>query len=149
MKKTLNRISSLILALVCVFSIMVVPSSAVETRATREPTTLAPESWDWVSHQFTATYYTFSSYLIDGSRLNIIAATCDKPFSIEVYTTNDVMFDSVESEYMDSTRSYAIGLQVNAGIYDKFYFVIRNEGNTPITSNDHGWVDVSWYDYIR
>ena len=117
MKKTLNRISSLILALVCVFSIMVVPSSAVETRATRDPTTLAPESWYWVSHQFTATYYTFSSYLIDGSRLNIIAATCDKPFSIEVYTTND--------------------------------FVIRNEGNTPITSNDHGWVDVSWYDYIR
>lgn len=145
----MKRISALMLVFACAFATMVTPSYAVDTRASKEPTQLAPESWYWSDHQFTATYYTFSSYLIDGSRLNIISASCDKPFSIEVYTTQDVMFDSVEAEYNDGFFQYQAGLQVNDGIYDEFYFVIRNEGSTPITSSDHGWVSVNWYDYIR
>ena len=149
MKRTMKRAMSMVLALVCAFSIMIVPSSAVEPRASQEPTTLAPDSWYGTDHLFTATYYTFSSYLIDGSRLNIISARCDKPFSIEVYTTRDVMFDSVEAEYDSSSQQYITGLQVNDGRYDEFYFVIRNEGSSPITNSDHGWVGVYYYDYIK
>lgn len=151
MKRTLKQWFALVLAVVCVFSVMITPAAAIEMRASREPTALAPRNWYNTPHQFTCTYYTFSSYLIDSTHYTTVEAESVKPFILELYTEDDVMFESVRARQNSGQTADAMYFAGVTGIegLDCYYFVIRNAGDTPITDDDYSVVTVNWWDYVR
>lgn len=151
MKRTIKQWFALILAVACIISVMISPAVAVEPRASTEPTALAPMNWYNTPHQFTCTYYTFSSYLIDATHYTTVEAQSVKPFILELYTENDVMFDSVRATQHSGIApdaSYYANISGVEGV-DCYYFVIRNAGTTPITDNDYSVVTVWWWEYVR
>ncbi|MBM6682067.1 hypothetical protein [Pseudoflavonifractor capillosus] len=136
-----------LLTVVCSFGIlmgMIGSTSAVDTRASTIPTSLAPDSWYIVDHQWTCKSLTYSSYYFD---LGIdgyaeINARCDKPFTLEVYNLDGELLVSDRASYRNS--AYRASIEEDYTVIDRyFYIVLKNtNSNTSITLDDDAYYSV-------
>ncbi len=110
------------------------------TRATSAPTTYAPSSWYNVQHNWTATYYTYSSYFFDTSAYPNLDVAANSSFTVEFYKTNGTYIGSVTPSYNPSKGKYYGAYYFNGWDPD-YYMIIRNNGSTPISSG--AWYNVS------
>ena len=151
-KKSFNICSLLLLVAMCA-SIFISPASAASTRAIDIPTRYAPDSWYGVSHQWTAKYYTYSSYIFEyadvygasGNYLEIVARA-EKPFTLEIYDAdNDSLISSSTATRSDmgySTSAWFIEA-MQPPFADSFYLILRNDSSSSISLDDNAFYTVT------
>lgn len=154
-KKRFARFLSLVLALALCCSVGILPAMASQ-RAVSVPTQHAPDTWYNTYHQWTATYYTYSSYIFEyleyngaGNTYIIITATALKPFTLELYSasTNQRLYTIPCSVYVDS-EGYIARESFNMNNYiEDFYIVLRNNDPSAgsITLADQAYYIVERY----
>lgn len=122
-------ISFLMAALTCVSLMM--PASAA-TRGVNIPTQMAPSSWYDTEHNWTAKYYTYSSYIFSGVGEELwVDVIAPQKFSVEFVST-DGKYDpyTLEAEEFGG-GTYKVQANVTGMT---FYMIIRNLGNGSILS---------------
>ena len=112
------------------------------TRAVSKPTSMAPNSWYEVFHQWTAKYYTYSAYKFEGGWNASLTVYCDTPFSVEVYDEDDNLVYDFEAKYWPTEKEnyYVIVNPYSdwrADLPDTYWFIIRNEGSSPISTSEN------------
>lgn len=138
-----KRFISIILALCTICSIcgsaFATENALAAPRAVTVPTSYAPDSWYGVEHEWTARYYTYSSYIFDISKSIYIDARADQPFSVEIYRpdgsqyyTDTAFYDSDSQQYKSSITLYHPAIYGDLSYY---YIILRNNSSTPITQN--------------
>lgn len=150
-RKKSSRLLALFLALIMCCSLGALPAMA-SSRAVTIPTQYAPDSWYNVSHQWTATYYTYSSYIFTyldvggvGNNYIEVYAYAPKPFTLELYSasTNQLIYSEEASVCGDPVGYSAIGW-FNWNIYiEDFYIILRNNASTDITLSDNAYYSVN------
>ncbi|HKM34180.1 MAG TPA: hypothetical protein VJY54_05500 [Lachnospiraceae bacterium] len=108
----------------------------VQQRAVVAPTSYAPNSYYNVQHNWTATKYTYSSYIFDTSEYPYLDIAADVPFSVEFYAPDGTFMVSVTPEY-DSEKGKYYGAYYFFDDED-YYMIIRNGSSSPISSG-------AWY----
>ncbi len=150
-RKKFSRIVALFLALTMCCSIASLPATA-SSRAVTIPTQYAPDSWYNDHHQWTATYYTYSSYIFTYMDIGGVAnsyievfAYAPKPFTLELYSaeTNQLVYREEASPCGDP-NGYAARGWFSWTIYiEDFYIILRNNASTDITLSDNAYYRVS------
>lgn len=139
-----KRLISIILALCTICSVGAVafaaPPKTASPYAVSAPTTYAPSSWYGVPHQWTATYYTYSSYIFSTDNTSYFNSWADQPFTLEVYRPDGTLIMrevAVNNEYTQGryeanirTAHHNEGLAIGP-----YYVILRNNDSTPITQN--------------
>lgn len=101
-------------------------------RASTRPTSYAPNSWYNVDHYWTATSYTWSSYIFDVSKGYFFDCRANQKFSVEFYNANGTYRGTVVSDYWDYIGKQSVWIE-NA--YENNYYVkIVNNSSSSITS---------------
>lgn len=105
----------------------------IGNRAVSVPTSLAPSSWYGVAHNWTATYYTYSSYWFTtnhefGLDIDVYA---DAPFHV-VFVTRDGTRATMYAEEF-AYGGYYVGAIMEPGV--EFYLIIYNDSGATIASN--------------
>lgn len=101
-------------------------------RAIYPPTKYAPDSWYNVEHQWTATYYTYSSYIFDTTRYMYLDIYARAPFRIDFYHPDGTFWGSATPEYNAMYEKYLGSYYLNPG--EDYYMVIYNLSDTTISS---------------
>lgn len=151
--KKYSRFVALLLALIMCFAIGASPAMA-SSRAISIPTQYAPDSFYNVAHQWTATYYTYSSYIftfIDEyteCELGVFAKAL-KPFTLELYSasSNELLHEIVATRLSDSDTYYQADIAFCSRWMpiEDFYIILRNNDATTITLADEATYYISNY----
>lgn len=150
-RKKCSRLVALFLALIMCCSVAPLPAMA-SSRAVTIPTQYAPDSWYNVPHQWTATYYTYSSYIFTymdvgavGNNYIDVYAYAPKPFTLELYSasTNQLLYRK-EASLTGDPYGYAARGWFNLNIYiEDFYIILRNNASTDIVLSDNAYYYVN------
>jgi len=89
-----------------------------------------------VKHNWTATQYTYSSYIFDTSEYPYLDVAADVPFTLELYYADGTYMGAIAPEY-DSEKGKYYGAYFFYADED-YYMILRNNSSSPITSG-------AWY----
>lgn len=104
------------------------------TRATTKPTALAPSSFYNVKHYWTATSYTWSSYIFTQALGYRFDSRAKQKFAVEFYRQNGVYEGTATAEYNSTIGGYWVQVdwEYNSSPY---YVKIVNKSSSAISSN--------------
>lgn len=109
-------------------------ANEIITRATTKPTTLAPTSFYNVKHYWTATNYTWSSYIFTQALGYRFDSRAKQNFAVEFYRQNGVYEGTATADYNSLIGGYWV--QVDWEYNPSPYYVkIVNKSGSPIRSN--------------
>ena len=110
------------------------PTEGMITRATTKPTSLAPTSFYNVKHYWTATNYTWSSYIFTQALGYRFDCRAKQKFDVEFYYQNGRYVGTAHSDYNNDNGLYNVMVDWE---YDSnpYYVKIVNTSGTRISSN--------------
>lgn len=105
-----------------------------ETRATTRPTSLAPSSFYKVKHYWTATNYTWSSYIFTQASGYRFDCRAKQNFAVEFYTQSGTYEGTANATYNSIIQGYWVEIdrEYNSTPY---YVKIVNKSSSPISKN--------------
>lgn len=108
----------------------------VSPQAVSAPTSYAPSSWYNVQHNWTATKYTYSSYIFNTAKYPLLDIAANASFTVEFYTPDGTFLSSATPSYNSEKGKYYGAYFFLPG--DDYYMIIRNNSGSPISSG-------AWY----
>lgn len=106
----------------------------METRATKVPTTYAPASWYNVNHNWTAQYYTWSSYIFTCGNGYYFDCYAKQPFSVAFFFADGTEMITYDAEW--NGRSYELLTEMDGAPASTGYYVkIINNDSQAINSD--------------
>ena len=117
-------------------------NSEISPMATTRPTSLAPSSFYNVKHYWTATNYTWSSYMFTQTQGYTFDCRAKQKFSVDFYLQNGTYEGTTTATYNSSNGLYCVLVdwEYNSNPY---YVRIVNKSSSPISSNAFYYVSDS------
>lgn len=109
-------------------------ASDIVTRAITKPTTYAPASFYNVKHHWTATNYTWSSYMFTQRLGYRFDCRAKQNFAVEFYQSNGVYEGTTYASYNDIIKGYWVEIDREYNSIP-YYVKIVNKSSSPIRNN--------------
>lgn len=110
------------------------------SRAVSIPTSYAPRSFYGVNHSWTATNYTWSSYIFTQSLGYTFDCNANQTFKVEFYTKNGVYEGTVIADYWDLRGKYNVWIQREYNP-TPYYVKIVNTSGSRISSGAYYYLE--------